>query len=231
MMNTKLLLERLLTIVGDSDEYFVSGSLSFLPLLGNYRNPVHDVDVAISHELFQTRKHFLDPAEHVRFLTLSEVAIAMESGLARALSPRTGFIHLESPNGLIDLSCYRRRKREFTFSLGLGLTLELPETVAERFCWLEWEGIRYQAGPPELAFIPKAIWCLRLGSAYGQPACADSKHENDMKHLIRIIDWDFVRDLLKRGGLHWLGYRLPKAINSRLDPFNAKDILALQLKL
>jgi hypothetical protein len=38
-----------------SEEYFVSGSLSFLPVLGSYREPGHDVDVAVSQGLFTAR--------------------------------------------------------------------------------------------------------------------------------------------------------------------------------
>lgn len=108
MANIDRLLQRLLELASGSNEYFVSESLSFLPLLDNYRKPRHDVDVAIAQELFEQRKHLFTPDEHVHFLSLSQVAIAAESGIARALSPRTGFVHVEGPDGLLDLSCYVR---------------------------------------------------------------------------------------------------------------------------
>ncbi|MFQ5824175.1 MAG: hypothetical protein ACE5JB_08990 [bacterium] len=54
------LLKKLLQLMGKSDEYFVSGSLSFLPLLGNYRPPLHDVDAAIARDLFQARRHMFN---------------------------------------------------------------------------------------------------------------------------------------------------------------------------
>jgi hypothetical protein len=228
MVNVKFLLTRLLRIVGDSDEYFVSGSLSFLPLLGNYRQPEHDVDAAIAQELFQTRKRLFGPTERIRFLPLSEVAIATESRLARILAPRTGFVHVDGPDGLLDLSCYRRDERGFVFSLGAGFTLEIPGAIAERFRWLSWEGVSYQAGPPELAFIPKAVWYLKTESGLGKQDRLGSKHLEDINRLKKIIDWDFVGYLLERGGLYWLEHRLPKAIRSRLDPFSVKGIMSLR---
>jgi hypothetical protein len=224
MANTTRLLPRLLELVGDSDEYFVSGSLSFLPLLGNYRQPVHDVDAAISQELFQKRKHLFGPTEEIRFLSLAEVAVASESPLAKVFSPRTGFVHVDGPDGLLDLSCYCRNERGFVFSLGGGLSLEIPGFIADRFRVLSWEGISYQAGPPESAFIPKAVWYLQTQHASLKPDDPNVKHLEDLKRLVKIIDWDFVRQLLTQGGLRWFGCRLPK----RLDPFKADEILALQ---
>ena len=79
MSDIKGLLIRPLQIVGNSDDYFVAGSLSFLPLLGNYREPQHDVDVAIAQDLFSKQAHTLSPQEHIRWLLLSEVAIAGQS--------------------------------------------------------------------------------------------------------------------------------------------------------
>jgi hypothetical protein len=228
MAKAKLLLLRLLEITGDSDAYFVSGSLSFLPLLSNYRQPAHDVDAAIAQELFQARKRLFGSTERVRFLPLSEVAIAAESPLARAVAPRTGFVHVDGPDGLLDLACYRRSARGFIFSLGAGFTLEIPGEITERFRWLSWEGISYQAGPPEVAFIPKAVWYLRTEARLAEPDHSGSKHLEDIKQLTQIIDWDFVGYLLERGGLRWLGQRLPKAMRSRLDPFGVKEILSLR---
>jgi hypothetical protein len=164
----------------------------------------------------------------IRFLPLSEVAIATESTLARALAPRTGFVHVDGPEGLLDLSCYRKSARGFIFSLGAGLTLEIPEAITERFRLLNWEGICYQAGPPELAFIPKAVWYLQNKPTLGEQARSDSKHLEDIRQLMKIIDWDLVGYLLERGGLRWLGHRLPRAIRSRLDPFSMKAILSLR---
>jgi hypothetical protein len=231
MFSAKALLIRLMKIVGASDEYFVSGSLSFLPLLGNYRQPEHDLDAAIGQELFQRRRQFLDPTDQVRFLLLSEVAVADKFPLARLLSPRTGFIHVDTPDGLLDLSCYRRGARTLVFTLGAGLTLEIPETVRERFRTLSWDGISYQAAPPELAFIPKAVLFLRTGDRLAIDGGADSKHLEDLKHLAKIMDWEFIRELLERGGLRWKGHQIPKLIRARLDPFKVNEILSLQHRI
>jgi hypothetical protein len=228
MTNIKLLLLHLLNAVGESDEYFVSGSLSFLPLIGNYRQPAHDVDAAIAQELFQKRKHLFGSAEHIRFLRLSEVAIAAESRLARAVTPQTSFVHIDSPNGLLDLSCYRREAQGLIFSLGAELTLEVPGAVTERFRLLSWEGVTYRAGPPELAFIPKAVWYLRTRATLREQYDSDLKHLEDLKRLMRIIDWDFVRQLLEQGGLRWFGRRLPESFRPWLDPFAANEILELK---
>lgn len=230
MVNAKSLLIRLLEIVGDSTEYFVSGSLSFLPLLGSYRQPARDVDAAIAQELFNARKYLFHPSERIRHLPLSEVAIASESSFAKALSPQTGFVHVDVAGGLLDLSCYRREAGRFIFPLGVGLTLAVPEVITERFRSLSWEGISYQAAPPELAFIPKAVWYLRHRRLRRKINDPDLKHLEDLKHLVRIIDWSFVQQLLERGGLRWSGYRLPETLRTRLDPFATDEIMRLQNK-
>lgn len=228
MVNAKSLLIRLLEIVGDSTEYFVSGSLSFLPLVGSYRQPVHDVDAAIAQELFHARKHLFRPSEGIRHLPLSEVAIASESSFAKALSPQTEFVHVDVAGGLLDLSCYRREAGRFIFSLGVGLTLEVSDVITERFRSLSWEGISYRAAPPELAFIPKAVWYLRNRQLRQKINHPDLKHLEDLKHLVRIIDWSFVQQLLERGGLRWLGHRLPEPLRTWLDPFATDEIMRLQ---
>ncbi|MCI0691839.1 hypothetical protein L0337_07505 [candidate division KSB1 bacterium] len=212
LKNPKRLLIRLQELVGDSQEYFVSGSLSFLPRLNNYRQP-HDVDVAVSRELFQTRRSVLDPSDDVRILRLSEVAIAEGFPIAKVLTPRTGFVHVFNPDGLLDISCYSRTPRGFVFSLGFALSLEVPGMIQERFRLLNWEGVSYKAGPPELAFIPKAVSCLRAGSERRE------QDRQDLKQLVSIVDWDFIRKLLGNGGLRWFGRRLPKPIRMALDPF------------
>jgi hypothetical protein len=228
MVNVKQLLIQLLNIVGDSDEYFVSGSLSFLPLLGNFRQPLHDVDAAISEELFQNLISVFNSEQRISYLRLSEVAVASNSTIAGVLWPRTGFVHVDGPNGLLDLSCYRRNKRGYIFTLGGGFTLEVPEMIKEGFRQLSWEGIRYQAGPPELAFIPKAVWYLQTESKSGGKERIESKHMEDIREMIKIIDWEFTQCLLERGGLRWLGRRLPRAIGRRVDPFQASEILSLR---
>jgi len=224
-VNAKHLLARLLEITQGSEEYFVSGSLSFLPLLGNYRAPEHDVDAAIARESFDRRRSRLAPGERVRFLRLAEVAVAGASPLAQFFSPRTSFTHLETPDGLLDLACYRRGARGFVFSLGAGITLELPDLVRGRFRRLSWDGLEYQAGPPELAFLPKAGWYLWAES--GRCPLPDAKTLGDLRRLQEIVDWDFVHELLEKGGARWLGRRLPSVLR-RLDPSTYVDVMSLR---
>ena len=35
------------------------------------------------------------------------------------------------------------------------MTLRVPKSVLQRVRILEWDGLRYRAGPPELAILPK----------------------------------------------------------------------------
>jgi hypothetical protein len=50
--NTKRLLQTILAAVDSDNDYFISGSLSFLPLLDYYRWPGHDIDFSISQYTF-----------------------------------------------------------------------------------------------------------------------------------------------------------------------------------
>lgn len=59
------------------------------------------------------------------------------------------------------------------------------------------------------------------------PVCREQDRE-DLARLASIVDWSFIRKLLNQGGLRWLGYRWPRPIRSRLDPFGESEILALE---
>src|SRR3990172_5495059 len=146
-MTIRGVMECLLRIVGDSDDYFVSGSLSFLPLLDEYREPEHDVDASIDKRLFQDRRQLVEREGCPHFLRLREVAVAESSPVSRILAPRTDFVHLDTPEGLLDLTLYRRCGAFLAFSLGAGLSLHLPATVLERVRRLAWRGLEYRAGP------------------------------------------------------------------------------------
>jgi hypothetical protein len=50
--NTKRLLQTILAAVDSDNDYFISGSLSFLPLLDYYRWPGHDIDFSIGQYTF-----------------------------------------------------------------------------------------------------------------------------------------------------------------------------------
>ena len=53
-MKLKELFENLFSVLGDDiQDYFISGSLSFLPLLKYYRKPGNDIDVSIKYQVFR----------------------------------------------------------------------------------------------------------------------------------------------------------------------------------
>jgi len=154
-MAVRKLLERLLHIVSESGDYFVSGSLSFLPLVEPYREPAHDVDASMSVTLFESRRDVIAAQGRIQVLRLGEVAVAQDSRASRVLSPRTDFIHVNTPDGLLDLTVYRIARNSLVIRLGAGLTLEVPRYVLDRIQALTWEGISYRAGPIRISSIPK----------------------------------------------------------------------------
>jgi hypothetical protein len=226
------LLERLLRIVADSEDYFVSGSLSFLPLLPAYREPMHDVDASIHATLFEDRRVIVAAEGQIQILRLAEVAVAQNSPIARALSPRTDFIHVNTPDGLLDLSVYASTKSSLVFRLGGGFALHLPRDLLRRVAVLAWAGLRYRAGPPELAFLPKAVWYLGSGPAAGTTVNADlAKHLQDLIHMLPIVDWGFLDRLIRESSIRWFGRRLPTFVDRRLNPFAGLDLRSLSKQL
>lgn len=213
-MDAALVLRRLLELVGESRDYFVTGSLSFLPLVGRYRAPDHDVDAAVARPIAAAR---LQGAGSVRQLGLWEVALAGDRILGRLLPVRTAWVHVEGPGGLLDLALYERRRDGLSFSLGAGLTLRLPSAVEGRVRELEWDGVGYRAAPVELAFVPKA-------AAHVRGRSERTRDEQDLRRLLPLVDWQFVAELVGQGGVFWLGRKLP----GLLDPFQPRAIMALQ---
>lgn len=223
------LLERLLRIVEGSEDYFVSGSLSFLPRLPPYRTPGNDVDAALKKDLFVARREAIAREGPLRPLRLSEVAALQDSPLARVVSPRADWIHVETRDGLLDLALYTLRGARLEFRLGAGLSGSVPRAVLDRVTVLEWEGRRYRAAPPELAFLPKALWYVQSRCSRAPMAEEVRKHELDLRHMLPLIDWDFAALLLDRGDARWLGCRLPGA--RWLSPFRRLDLRRLREEL
>lgn len=216
-------LRRLLDILGSSPDYFVSGSLSFLPLVPRYREPRHDVDVGVAAELFEARRAAFEAAGEVHVLRLSEVAIADAASATRLLAPRTGFVHVETPDGLIDLSQFARREGCLELFLGAGLTLRVPGAVLERVRVLEWEGLRYRAGPPELALLPKILWYLAWKDGGAAPSPEEQKHLLDLRHAHALVDWQFAGALVAEAHFCWRGRRFPAFLDRLLNPFRTLE--------
>jgi hypothetical protein len=223
-MSVAGILETFLGIVRESQDYFVSGSLSFLPLVAPYRAPKHDVDVGVSVDLFEQRRGEFEAAGHVHVLRLSEIAVADTSGLTRLLSPRTGFVHIDTPEGLIDLTQFGVREGFFELLLGAGLTLAVPSRVLERVRVLEWEGLRFRAGPPELALIPKVLWYLAWRNSGAEPNADEEKHLLDLRHAHSLIDWNFAESVIADAGIYWSGRRFPRLVDRALNPFRKLDL-------
>jgi hypothetical protein len=218
-MDPKALLGRFLELANGSTAYFVSGSFSFLPRLEHYRQPEHDLDVAVDAKLFGRIQQHLHPGETVHVLSLSEVALADASICARLFSPRTSFVHVTTASGLLDFAYYAGTPLALNFTLGPGLRLTLPPSVLDRVETITWQGVSYRAAPIELAFIPKAIAYSR------RPDTLQSHHVEDLRRLAPLVDLSFVIELARFRGLRLLGRRLPRLV----DPFDSLPDLARRI--
>lgn len=224
MVSIPGLLQRLLDLVGSSDDYFVSGSLSFLPLLPGYREPGHDVDVALSRDLYESCRARFAAGERPAVLRFRDVAVAAESAFAAVLPFRTGFVHVDTPVGLLDLATYRRAAEGLDFRLGAGLGLRLGAWILAEVRELEWAGMRYRAGPVELAFLPKAAWYVRARRSGGGRA---GKHLEDLRRLVPLVRWEVVGRILAERPFRWRGRPVPMS----LDPVPAAAVLSLRNEL
>jgi hypothetical protein len=112
-----------------------------------------------------------------------------------------------------------------------GFTLDVPADVLRRVRVLTRVGFRYRAAPPELAFLPKAVWYLRSGStaAMGNPDLA--KHLQDLIHLLPIVDWEFLDRLTRVCSIRWFGRRLPGFVDHHLNPSRGLDLGRLREQL
>ena len=230
-MDIRRVLDTFLHIVRDSSDYFISGSLSFLPLLPRYREPKHDVDVGISIDLFRHRQAEFEAAGDLHVLRLSGVAIADASPVARLPTPRTKFVHINTTDGLIDVAQYRLREDSIELFLGVGLTLRIPKSILERVQILEWEGLSYQAGPPELAILPKVLWYLGWKEAGGEPTSDEQKHLVDLRNGASLVDWEFTESLLAATSVCWLGRPFPPFLDRTLNPLRRLDLARIRLEL
>lgn len=230
-MSIKKLFESLFRIIGDSEDYFISGSLSFLPLLPPYRKPAHDIDVSLSKELFEARRHIISEEGEIRALRLSEVAVAMDSSITRILAPKTDFFHVDTGEGLLDLSSYVVNNDFVEFRLGAGLTFAIPASLLDRVQRLSWEGFSYRAGPPEFAFLPKAVLYPRLKRSMETLDEEGTKHLEDLKRLAQIIDWDFTGNFLRQLEVRWFRRPIPRVFDQRFNPFREIDMNRLRDEL
>jgi hypothetical protein len=125
-------------------------------------------------------------------------------------------VHVATSEGLLDFARYRTGPAGLDFRLGAGLRLTLPPSVLERVETVTWRGLSYRAGPIELAFAPKAITYHR------RPHALAPHDREDLRRMAPLVDRAFLRELARRGGLRWLGRRLPRW----LDPLAPLDRIA-----
>jgi hypothetical protein len=223
-MSVKKLFESLFRIIRDSEDYFISGSLSFLPLMAPYREPAHDIDVSLSRTLFHAHRHIISKEGKLRVLRLPEVAVATDSSITRIIAPKTDFFHVETGDGLLDISMYQLDNDFVEFKLGAGLTFASPASLLERVQILSWEGFSYRAGPPEFAFLSKAVLYPRLKRSMAKLDEMGAKHLEDLKRLAQIIDWDFATAFLDQLEIRWLRRPIPRVFDRRFNPFREIDI-------
>lgn len=223
-MSVKKLFESFFRIIGDSEDYFISGSFSFLPLLAFYREPAHDIDVSLSNTLFQARRHIISEEGKIRALRLPEVAVATDSVVSRILVPKTDFFHVETREGLLDISMYSLDNGFIEFKLGVGLTFAAPVSLLERVKILSWKGFSYRAAPPEFAFLPKAVLYPKLKRSLPTLDDEGRKHLEDLKRLAQIIDWDFEMTFLSKLEVRWFGRPIPRILDRRFNPFRKIDM-------
>ncbi len=230
-VDVRSVLATLLEIVDGSTSYFVSGSLSLLPLVPEYRKPRHDVDVAVSVGLFEARRSAFEAAGELEVLRLAELAVADRSPITRVFSPKSKFVHIHTPAGLIDLSQYHMTEGFLEVFLGAGLSLRVPASVMSRVQVVNWQGLSYRAGAPELALLPKLQWYQTWKSSGNPLVPGDEKHLLDLRHTLGLVDWSFATDLLSAAHLAWHGRRLPARLERALNPFNRLDLARLRSEL
>ncbi len=194
-MSTSGLFALLFELLGGSPHYMVTGSLSFLPLLQPYREPGQDLDVLIRRDALDARRRAFEDAGRLRVLRLPEVALADASRISRVLVPRTGFLHLETGEGLLDIVLYEEDGASLRLVLGLGIRLSMTGAFRARAAHLRWRTHAYHAAAPEFMFLTKAVGylsALRHGTA---PEYRRTKHYDDLRNMATVADWGFAREL------------------------------------
>lgn len=215
-MSTDRLLESFFKIIGNSEDYFISGSLSFLPLLNNYRKPGLDIDISIKKSIFYQRQEEILKEGSLKVLRLSEVAVAKTSNIVKWISPKTDFIHLETADGLLDFALYTEKENSIDFKLGFGIVMSIPKYVLDKINILEWNNISYRAAPPELMFLTKSVEFIQCSSK-GDLSYKKSKHFEDIQRMAKIIDWDFLEKVRNEMKIMWFVF--PGKLNRKLNPF------------
>lgn len=228
-MNTQELFMKLFSVLGtDSKDYFVSGSLSFLPLLQYYRKPGKDIDVSIEQEVFQVKEEYFRALGNYHVLNVQEVAVANTSPIAKIIHPKTGFIHIDIGDGLLDITVYKEHMESIELLFGMGFTLELTKELLQKKKKLIYEGIPYYSAPIEMMLVTKSVEYLQAIEKETVEEFEKSKHYDDICRMAAIADWDFAEILLNSLRVKWYGRYLPAKIENKINPYRKVKIQRLR---
>lgn len=223
-MSTNGLFGILFDVLGGSQHYMVTGSLSFLPLTGWHREPGEDLDVLIRRDVFEARRSLFDRVGQVRVLRAPEVAIAGTTKLSKLLSPRTGFVKIETGEGTLDVVQYEEGDASLRLILGLGIRFAMDRAISTGRRQLECESIRYNAAPPEFMFLTKAVGYSLAGEGGMAGEYEQTKHYDDLVRMAPIIDQSFAAHLLRSMRVGWRQREFPEPLQQRFNPFAIIDL-------
>jgi hypothetical protein len=209
-------------------DYFISGSLSFLPLIDYYREPGYDIDISINRNLFKKQKHLFWGKGKVHVLNVTEVAVANTSPLTKIIAPKTGFIHIETEEGLIDISLYEDKDNIIGLIMGAGIRFVMTKEFEKRVNILEWKGRKYRAAPPEMMFLTKSVNYFTSIKDGSIEAYKQTKHYEDIKRMHPIIDWDFASLFLDSLRVQWINIPLPESIQNIINPYTIINLERLR---
>jgi hypothetical protein len=230
-MSTSGLFDTMFDVLAGSPHYMVTGSLSFLPLTPDYRAPGEDLDVFIRRDVFEGNRRAFENAGVLRVLRVPEVAVAGTSLIAKAFVPRTGFVHLETNEGVLDVVLYEEDDISVALLLGLGVRFCMTRAFSARRRELRWPPYRYSAAPPEFMFLTKAVgyalaWRDGTAREYEQ-----TKHYADLLHMTSVIDWGFALELLRSLHVRWGRLLFPGWVETHVNPYAIVDLHALKQAL
>jgi hypothetical protein len=225
-MSTCGLFETLFAVLAGSPHYMVTGSLSFLPLTADYRTPGEDLDVFIRRDVFEVNRRAFENVGSIRVLRVPEVAVAGTSVVGKVFAPRTGFLHLKTGEGLLDIILYEENDVSVQLILGLGVRFSMTRAFSTRRRELRWMAYRYNAAPAEFMFLTKAVGYALARRDGTVLEYEQTKHYADLLHMASVVDWGFTLDLLRSLHVRWRRLSFPGW--TRVNPYAIVDLEALK---
>jgi hypothetical protein len=187
-----------------------------------------DVDVSIGVALYRKKKSAFKSLGKLHVLRLSEVAVANTSAAAKLISPKTGFIHIEIGDGLLDLSLHRKKKNSIELLFGFGFTFSMTDELAGRLSRLRHQGVEYQSAPFEVMFLTKSVEYIHALRAGCEREFMQGKHYLDLCRMAESIDWGFAERYLDSLRVKWMGMPLPRLFQRKINPYYVININELK---